>query len=262
MRELERDYPTPAAHDVPAWTGSLAVVGHGRAGGSISKAASAAGLECQLVGRDLLLDGIPDMLLLCVPDREIAPVASELLNRAGDFAVGHVSGATGLDALSVLADAGHSTFSMHPLQTIASPDTDLTGAPCAIAASHPETLPRARHLASTLGMRPFEVPETSRAAYHAAASMASNFLVALEEAAAEALAAAGVANPREILAPLVLRSAANWVDNGPAALTGPIARGDETTVAKHLEALAEVASELVPLYEVLAERTRAIGEVS
>ena len=88
-------------------------------------------------------------------------------------------------------------------------------------------------------MRPFEIPEERRAAYHAAASIASNFLVALEESAAGLLAEAGAPDARELLAPLVLRTAANWSERGAAALTGPIARGDEATVARHLEALRE-----------------------
>ncbi len=79
-------------------------------------------------------------------------------------------------------------------------------------------------------MRPFEVPEEKRAAYHAAAAMASNLLVALEESAAEVLARIGIEDPRELLAPLVLRTAANWAERGPDALTGPIARGDRATV--------------------------------
>jgi predicted short-subunit dehydrogenase-like oxidoreductase (DUF2520 family) len=88
--------------------------------------------------------------------------------------------------------------------------------------------------------------------------MASNFLIALEEAAAELL---GDITPdaRELLAPLVLRTAANWSERGAAALTGPIARGDTATVERHLEALRERAPELVPLYEALAERTRALA---
>jgi predicted short-subunit dehydrogenase-like oxidoreductase (DUF2520 family) len=109
-------------------------------------------------------------------------------------------------------------------------------------------------------MRPFEVPEESRAAYHAAASMASNFLVALEESAVELLDRAGIPDGRELLAPLVLRSAANWSDRGAAALTGPIARGDEATVARHLEALAAADPELLALYRALAERTAALAE--
>jgi predicted short-subunit dehydrogenase-like oxidoreductase (DUF2520 family) len=89
--------------------------------------------------------------------------------------------------------------------------------------------------------------------------MSSNFLIALEEAAAGLMEAAGVADAREVLAPLVLRTAANWADSGAGALTGPIARGDEPTVALHLEALAAKAPELQPLYEALAERTRELG---
>ena len=108
-------------------------------------------------------------------------------------------------------------------------------------------------------MRPFEVAEEDRAAYHAAASIASNFLVALQESAAELLGAAGAADARELLSPLVLRTAANWSERGADALTGPIARGDEATVERHREALRERAPELLALYEALAERTRTIA---
>ena len=108
-------------------------------------------------------------------------------------------------------------------------------------------------------MSPFEVPEEKRAAYHAAAAIASNFLVALEESAAELLEGCGVPDARELLAPLVLRTAANWAEHGPSALTGPIARGDEATVVRHLEALAETDPELLDLYRTLAERTVSLA---
>ncbi len=111
-------------------------------------------------------------------------------------------------------------------------------------------------------MVPFEVSEETRVAYHAAASIASNFLIALEESAAGLLQAAGVGDAgeaRELLAPLVLRTAANWAERGGAALTGPIARGDTETVVGHLEALRTHAPELLPLYEVMAERTMQLA---
>ena len=108
-------------------------------------------------------------------------------------------------------------------------------------------------------MRPFEVPEEARAAYHAAAAMASNLLVALEQSAAELLDRIGIENGGELLAPLVLRSAANWSERGPEALTGPIARGDEATVERHRAALAEAAPELLAVYDALAERAKAIA---
>lgn len=108
-------------------------------------------------------------------------------------------------------------------------------------------------------MRPFEVADEHRAAYHAAACIASNFLVALEESASALLGAAGVEDARELLSPLVLRTAANWSERGAEALTGPIARGDDATVARHVEALRETAPDLVGLYEALAERTRSLA---
>jgi predicted short-subunit dehydrogenase-like oxidoreductase (DUF2520 family) len=116
-------------------------------------------------------------------------------------------------------------------------------------------------------MRPFEVPEESRAAYHAAAAMASNLLIALEESAAELVERLGIEDARELLAPLVLRTAANWAERGPAALTGPIARGDRAAVERHRAALAESAPELLPAYEALAVRAadvarESVGEVS
>ncbi|HYX78769.1 MAG TPA: DUF2520 domain-containing protein, partial [Solirubrobacterales bacterium] len=63
---------------------------------------------------------------------------------------------------------------------------------------------------------------------------------------------------RELLAPLVLRTAANWAERGAEALTGPIARGDEATVERHREALRKTAPELLHLYEALVERAREL----
>ena len=103
------------------------------------------------------------------------------------------------------------------------------------------------------------MPEERRAAYHAAASIASNLLVALEESSAELLGRIGIEDARELLAPLVLRTAANWAERGPEALTGPIARGDAATVQRHLAALRESAPELLPLYEALADRAAELA---
>ena len=64
-----------------------------------------------------------------------------------------------------------------------------------------------------------------------------------------------MSDARELLAPLVLRTAANWAERGAGALTGPIARGDEATVERHAEAIRELTPELLALYEVLAART-------
>lgn len=263
MRELERDLPTTPASTAPIPVARLAVLGAGRAGGALARAARAGGLEVTLVGRDGDLAGVlgdrprEAAVLLCVPDAEIGAAAAVAAAARPGF-VGHTSGATPLTALAAAGAAGAATFSLHPLQSIPTPDTEISGSPCAVAGSDAVALEVACSLATACGMIPFEVPEAARAAYHAAAAIASNFLVALEESAADALEAAGVADARAVLTPLVLRTAANWSERGADALTGPIARGDERTVERHLDALRETAPELVPLYEALAGRTRAI----
>jgi predicted short-subunit dehydrogenase-like oxidoreductase (DUF2520 family) len=263
MRELEREaHGSDPAAAGGATLPALAVIGAGRAGGSLTRAARIAGIDVHLAGRDDALAACEEaeVALLCVPDASI-PAACERIAAAVPplRLVGHVSGAAGLDRLAAAAERGAETFSLHPLQTIPDDETDLTAAPCAVAGSSPEAEAFATELAERLGMRPFSVPEEYRAAYHAAAAIASNFLVALKESAAELLERAGIEDARELLTPLVLRTALNWSERGPEALTGPIARGDEATVERHLEALRQHAPELVPVYEALAERTRAIA---
>jgi predicted short-subunit dehydrogenase-like oxidoreductase (DUF2520 family) len=213
-----------------------------------------------LSGRDGALEAClrAEAVLLCVPDDAIGEAATAIRAAVPPLRfAGHTSGAGGLDALAPLAAAGAQTFSLHPLQTVPDTAADFTASPCAISGSSPDALALAGELASALGMRPFEIAESERAAYHAAACIASNFLVALQESAAGLLGAAGVDNARELLAPLVLRTAANWSERGADALTGPIARGDEATVERHREALRRTAPELLELYDALAERTRA-----
>ncbi len=265
MRELERKIPPP--HDDPIREYKLdelrlAVIGRGRAGGSIALAAERAGLEPRTADRDQLDETLAeaDAALLCVPDTAIETCAAGLAGCSSLQLVGHVSGAVPLSGLDAARDMGAEAFGLHPLQTLPDQASELTGAACAVSGSSPAALAYASSLALRLGMKPFELEDAGRTAYHAAAAIASNFLVALEESAVELMAAAGVAEPRELLAPLVLRSAANWSEAGAAALTGPIARGDEATVARHTEAIAARAPHLLPLYETLADRTRALLE--
>ncbi|MFN8114440.1 MAG: DUF2520 domain-containing protein [Solirubrobacterales bacterium] len=240
----------------------ITLIGDGRVGGSLARSLRAAGAEAELVGREGLGDSRPEVVLLCVPDAEIESACESAIAAAPEGSlrfVGHTSGATTLGALAAAGDAGAETFSLHPLQTVPDAGADLTGAPVAIAASAPAAADLARRIADACQMTPFDVPEESRAAYHAAAAIASNFLVALESSAEELLAAAGIENGRELLAPLVLRTAANWAERGPDALTGPIARGDEATVARHLDAIAATDPALEQLYRTLAERTREVA---
>jgi predicted short-subunit dehydrogenase-like oxidoreductase (DUF2520 family) len=239
----------------------LAVVGAGRAGGAVARAARAGGIEVRLAGRGEVAAASKDATaaVLCVPDEAIESACAVLAAAGPPAYVGHVSGATPLRALDSAADRGAETFSMHPLQTIPDSESDLTGSPCAVSGSSAPAREFAEGLARRLGLRPFALDDERRVAYHAAASMASNLLVALEESAAELLARAGVEDARGVLAPLVLRTAANWSERGADALTGPIARGDEATVAAHMEALEVHAPELIDAYRALAERAREVA---
>jgi predicted short-subunit dehydrogenase-like oxidoreductase (DUF2520 family) len=231
---------------------SIAVVGAGRLGTALTAALRAAGLPVTgPLGRRPDLAGAT-LVLLCVPDGEIAAAAATVA--AGPL-VGHCSGATTLDPL-----AGHEAFSLHPLMTVpaGSPPEAFRGAAAAVDGSTPRALAAAGELARRLGMRPMRVAPEDRAAYHAAASIASNFLVTLEAAAERLAGTAGV--DRAALAPLVRAAVDTWAELGPErALTGPIARGDEGTVARQREAVLERTPELAPLFDALVEATRTLA---
>lgn len=236
----------------------VGVVGAGPVGIALSAALRAGGLVVDgPSGRGR--PGAADVLVLCVPDAEIPAAAAAAAGAAP--LVGHTSGAT---PLSALASAGAQAFGIHPLQTVpaGAGAGALLGAHCAIAGSAPSALAAARSLAEAAGMVPFEIDDSRRAAYHAAASIASNFLVTLEWAAESAAAGAGLGpgEARALLAPLVRATVENWAAHGPeSALTGPIARGDTGTVAAQRAAVEDAAPELIPLFDALAERTAALA---
>lgn len=239
---------------------ALTIVGPGRVGSSIARAAEGAGIDVLLAGRELNADQLAGRtVLLCVPDSAITSAAEHIAvvtsGGAPPLLLGHTSGATTLAPLEGRAEG---TFSLHPLQTVPDGETDLRDCPAAIAGGDDSALAAARGLAEKLGMAPFEIGEEDRAVYHAAASIASNFLVTLEQTAADLLGGIGVDAPRETLAPLVRRSLENWERRGPEALTGPIVRGDTETVERHRAALAERSPESLAMYDAMAERTRAM----
>jgi predicted short-subunit dehydrogenase-like oxidoreductase (DUF2520 family) len=231
---------------------TIAIVGRGRMGPALARALRAAGRPVLgPLGRGADGSGA-DVVLLCVPDGEIAAAAAAIAPRTG-LLVGHCSGATGLDVLRL-----HEALGLHPLMAITRDGGRFPGAGCAVAGSTPRALETARDLAAALGMRPFEVADADRAAYHAAAAIASNFLTTLEAGAERLAATAGV--PREALVPLVEASVRNWAElGGPRALTGPIARGDEAVVARHREAIAARTPDLLPVFDALADATRTLS---
>ena len=214
------------------------MIGTGRAGGALRDRLNEA--------RIVVTDGHrpppdADLVLVCVPDGAIAEVARFV--PVGPW-IAHVSGATSLAAL----DPHARRFSVHPLQTLTRQrgPGQLDGAWAAISGASTEALRRARWLAETLGLRPFEIADADRALYHAAAVIAGNALVTLHHAATRLLTDVGA--PPEAIVPLMART----IENGFEA-TGPIARGDWATIRAHLAALEDRAPDLVPLYRALVE---------
>lgn len=227
-------------------TRRVAVVGAGRMGRAL--VAAMPSWEGPF-GRGFDGDGA-DVVVLAVPDGEIARAAAAV--RPGAL-VGHTAGSLGLDVL-----APHECFGIHPLMTVPVSGADFRGAGAAVAGSTPAASAFASDTARALGMEPFEIADADRAAYHASASIASNFLVTLEDAAEALLATTGA--DRRLLVPLVRAALENWAAHGgPAALTGPIARGDDATVARQRAAVAARTPELLDLFDVMCRATSALA---
>jgi predicted short-subunit dehydrogenase-like oxidoreductase (DUF2520 family) len=219
---------------------SVRIVGaRGRVGSAVSARLAERGIQFD--------ETSPALVLLCVPDRAIGDVAAEI--PVGPW-VAHVSGATPLSALT----PHERRFGLHPLQSFSRlrGAEQLDGVWGAVTAESGEARSVARWLAEALGLRPFDLAEEGRVAYHAGAAMASNYLVTLRAAAGSLLEAAGA--PPEALDPLI-----RGVVDGGFELTGPIARGDWETVERHLAVIRAEQPELAELYVVLAEATARIA---
>ncbi len=249
MRELERP-SQPSSEPAPALR--VVIVGRGRLGKALTAALRAAGVQViGPLGRGAPPSGV-DAVLLCVPDDQIRAAVASV---PPGVRTGHCSGASGLDVL-----AGREGFSLHPLMTVTaeSGGASFAGAGAAVAGNTPAALALARTLAGRLGMRPIEVAPGDRAAYHAGASIASNFLITVEAAAERLAATAGI--ERADLVPLVRATLDNWARLGPRrALTGPVARGDELTVQRQRRAVADRAPELLELFDALVRTTRELA---
>lgn len=228
------------------WSGAkVAVVGDGRVGRALVRSMPT---FAGPFGRGFDGSGF-DVVILAVPDPEIPGAAAAIL--PGPL-VGHCAGSLGTGVL-----APHEAFGLHPLMTVTLTTAHFDGASAAVAGTSDRALSFAMWLAAQLHLHPFEIADDDRAAYHAAASIASNFLVTLEDAAEQLLATTGA--DRSMLLPLVRAAVENWgVLGGRQAITGPIARGDERTVARQRDAVAERCPALLPMFDAMADSTRRL----
>ena len=190
-----------------------------------------------------------DLVLIATPDAAVPDVAAAI-EPSVTAVVAHLAGSLGLGEVAMHPRPA----ALHPV--VALPDAAvgarrlLSGGWFAVAGD-----PLVRQAVADLGGRAFEVAEADRAAYHAAAAVASNHLVALLGQAERIASGAGV--PFAALIDLVRATVDNVDEFGPAAaLTGPAARGDIDTVRRHLEAIAP--AERVA-YEALSQQARRLA---
>jgi predicted short-subunit dehydrogenase-like oxidoreductase (DUF2520 family) len=204
-----------------------------------------------------------DVVLLAVPDRAIPSVAIQVASggalRRGAV-VAHLAGGLPAQVLAGVVAAGGTRGSLHPLQSFADVDVAVRLIPETFffLEGDPEAVEVLRSLVIALEGRPVSLPAGSKAVYHAGASVASNFLVALMDFARELLVRSGV--PPDVALPALLPLAKGTLANLeavglPKALTGPIARGDIGTVRSHVRSLGELPGDLIRIYRALGRRT-------
>jgi predicted short-subunit dehydrogenase-like oxidoreductase (DUF2520 family) len=186
-----------------------------------------------------------DVVWFCVPDAAIASSAASLENGVdwkGRIAL-HSSGVLTSDALTVLRQVGAATASVHPLMTfVRDSRPPLAGVAFAMEGS-PKAVRAARAIVKNLRGRSFPIRKDQKDAYHAWGMFSSPLLTALLAAAERVAAAAGVPRPaaRTRMLPILNQTLTNYSRLGaPPSFSGPIARGDVATVAKHLKILGRV----------------------
>lgn len=246
---------------------------------------------------DELVSFAPTHYVISVPDDVLPSVAEQLggrlheQNRAWPCPdrptappiVMHTSGATSVNVLAPCGQAGAVALAFHPLQTFTEPKSGSARFAGAAVAVTPLMDPGSSlvgelkassaveagfALARRLSARPFLLADEKRVLYHAAACVASNYFVTLEESAKRLFVLAGMPEDQamQLFAPLVQATLENMVAQGAVeALTGPLARGDERTIARHLAELNGCSHELAALYRHLGVATldlvRARGEL-
>ena len=274
----------------------IGIIGCGRVGASIGAAWRQAGhaiigvsatSAASLERAEEMLPGVPvldpdeiteraELVLIAVPDDEIAPLVTGLANlgriHAGQILM-HCSGRYGTEVLEAGTILGALPIALHPSLTFTGTEVDLSRLRQAtIAVTAPAPIrPVGEALVVELGAEPIDIAEADRPLYHAAITHASNHSITILTEAMELLAEAGVADPSAVLHTLVDASVANTMQNGPKALTGPISRGDVGTVEAHLAALTEfslsrsnpsVRNSYIALARSTAAKALAMGRIT
>jgi len=207
-----------------------------------------------------------DIVFITTPDGLIEDTCRSLTENGGireKAVVLHCSGALPSTILDAVKACGAYAGSMHPLQSFATETEDNPFSNIMMAVEgNPEAIRTAQMIASDLGALPFIIKTEGKTLYHASAVIASNYLITLMALAFELLEASGVEKTKafDILKPLICGTLTNIENVGiPHALTGPIARGDHTTVAAHISEIAKLSPGSLLLYKTLGKETIRIA---
>jgi predicted short-subunit dehydrogenase-like oxidoreductase (DUF2520 family) len=264
------------------------VIGPGRAGTALARALSRAGhhvtaaAAVSAASKNRVRDNFPDakitepgdviadadLVLLTVPDDALPGLVQGLVSTGAPFRgrlVAHASGAHGIAVLRSATEAGALPMAIHPVMTFTGRDDDvdrLKGVSFGVTAPEP-IRPAAEVLVIEMGGEPVYIPEENRALYHAALAFAANHLVALVAEAADLLRQAGADNPDRMLGPLLSAALDNALRLGDNGLTGPVARGDDGTIAAHIAAIdaadPRARNSYLALARLAADRALAAG---
>ena len=209
-----------------------------------------------------------DLIFLTVPDREIEKVCSELaISRSflSGSIVLHASGALSSLSLGTAKSLGCFAASFHPLQTFPDPQSglrSLAGSIITLEGDEP-AVEVCKQLAQKLSCHPIVISTENKALYHAGACVVSNYMVTVVDIGLRILEASGLDAKftLDAVRPLMEATMQNILKLGTErALTGPVARGDEQTIANHIQAMQQRTPSLVNLYTVLGAATAELAE--
>jgi predicted short-subunit dehydrogenase-like oxidoreductase (DUF2520 family) len=234
---------------------------------SAKRAAMTAGVADKYFNNPWAAARQADIVFITTPDGAIADVCRELASNNGfrdGSVVLHCSGALPSTILASAKTHGVYIGSMHPLQSFAvdRPMNPFDKIMMAVEGD-PEAVHAAQSIASDLGAIPFVIRTEGKTLYHAAAVVASNYLVTLMSLAFKLIGGSGVKESEafNILYPLVKGTLTNIETAGiPQALTGPIARGDAKTVSAHISAIEDLEPDVLLLYKTLGRATIQIAK--
>jgi predicted short-subunit dehydrogenase-like oxidoreductase (DUF2520 family) len=258
----------------------IGVIGTGRVGSALGAVLARAGhtvvaasgvSEASVRRAHSRLPGVPlcdpqqvaaraELVLLTVPDDALPGLVAGLAATGAELAgrlLVHTSGRYGVGVLEPAVARGALPLALHPVMTFTGrpDDIDRLEGICFGVTAPDQLQPVAEALVIEMGGEPVLIREEDRALYHAALASASNHLVGLVAEAADLLRSVGAANPSRMLSPLLYAALDNALRLGDAGLSGPVARGDADTVARHIEVLGQASPRALGAYVALARLT-------